>query len=230
VASPREDALDALQAALGYRFEDRDLLDRALTHASVSGQRRDAAHNERLEFLGDRVLGLLTAEALTARFPEEREGPLSNRYHSIVDRAACARAARRASLQDCLRHNAINPRKVSPQSDTALADAAEALLAAIYLDGGLDAARVLFEALWAEEIDASQPVNANPKVTLQEWLLSQGRPAPSYEIVERTGPDHAPVFVVEARGDFATVRGRGRSRQDAEKDAARAAIDQEGIQ
>ena len=84
-------------------------------------------------------------------------------------------------------------------------------------------------ALWAEEIDASRPVNANPKVTLQEWLLSQGRPAPSYEIVQRTGPDHAPVFVVEARGDFATVRGRGRSRQDAEKDAAQAALAQEGI-
>lgn len=230
MGSPREDALDALQGALGYRFEDRDLLDRALTHASVSGQRKDAAHNETLEFLGDRVLGLLTAEALTARFPGEREGPLSNRFHSIVDRPACARVARRANLQECLRHNAINPRKVSPQSDTALADAAEALLAALYIDGGLDAARRMFDAFWSDEIKASRPVNANPKVTLQEWLLSQGRAAPSYEIVERTGPDHAPVFVVEARGDFATVRGQGRSRQDAEKDAARAALVQEGIE
>ena len=230
MSSPRQDALDALQAALGYQFKDRDLLDRALTHASVSGQRKAAAHNETLEFLGDRVLGLLTAEALTARFPGEREGPLSNRFHSIVDRPACARVARRANLQECLRHNAINPRKVSPQSDTALADAAEALLAALYLDGGLEAARRMFDAFWAEEIAASRPVNANPKVTLQERLLSQGRPAPSYEIVERTGPDHAPVFVVEARGDFAPVRGRGRSRQDAEKDAAQAALLQEGIE
>ena len=230
MGSPREDALDALQAALGYRFTDRDLLDRALTHASVSGQRKAAAHNETLEFLGDRVLGLLTAEALTTRFPDEREGPLSNRFHSIVDRPACARVARRANLQECLRHNAINPRKISPQSDTALADAAEALLAALYLDGGLEAARRMFDAFWAEEIAASRPVNANPKVTLQERLLSQGRPAPSYEIVERTGPDHAPVFVVEARGDFAPVRGRGRSRQDAEKDAAQAALLQEGIE
>lgn len=230
MGSPREDALDALQAALGYRFTDRDLLDRALTHASVSGQRKAAAHNETLEFLGDRVLGLLTAEALTARFPDEREGPLSNRLHSIVDRPACARVARRANLHECLRHNAINPRKVSPQSDTALADAAEALLAALYLDGGLEAARRMFDVFWAEEIAASRPVNANPKVALQERLLSQGRPAPSYEIVERTGPDHAPVFVVEARGDFAPVRGRGRSRQDAEKDAAQAALLQEGIE
>ena len=230
MSSPRQDALDALQAALGYHFSDPDLLDRALTHASVSGQRKAAAHNETLEFLGDRVLGLLTAEALTARFPGEREGPLSNRFHSIVDRPACARVARRANLQECLRHNAINPRKVSPQSDTALADAAEALLAALYLDGGLEAARRMFDAFWAEEIAASRPVNANPKVTLQERLLSQGRPAPSYEIVERTGPDHAPVFVVEARGDFAPVRGRGRSRQDAEKDAAQAALLQEGIE
>ena len=230
MSSPRQDALDALQAALGYHFSDCDLLDRALTHASVSGQRRAAAHNETLEFLGDRVLGLLTAEALIARFPGEREGPLSNRFHSIVDRPACARVARRANLQECLRHNAINPRKVSPQSDTALADAAEALLAALYLDGGLEAARRMFDAFWAEEIAASRPVNANPKVTLQERLLSQGRPAPSYEIVERTGPDHAPVFVVEARGDFAPVRGRGRSRQDAEKDAAQAALLQEGIE
>lgn len=230
MGSPREDALEALQQALGYRFTDFDLLDRALTHASVSGQRKEALHNERLEFLGDRVLGLLTAEALTSRFPDEREGPLSNRFHSIVDRDACARAGRRANLQECLKHNAINPRKVSPQSDTALADAAEALLAAIYLDGGLEAARGLFEALWSDEIDASRPVNANPKVTLQEWLLSKARPAPSYEIVGRTGPDHAPVFIVEARGDFATVRGQGRSRQDAEKDAARAALLQEGLE
>ena len=227
--SSRHAAAAGLEQRIGHQFADRDLFERALTHASVGDGARKVRHNERLEFLGDRVLGLLTAEALTSRFPDEREGPLSNRYHSIVDRTACARAARRANLQDCLRHNAINPRKVSPQSDTALADAAEALLAAIYIDGGLEAARTMFQALWAEEIDASRPVNANPKVTLQEWLLSKGRSAPTYEIVERTGPDHAPVFVVEARGDFATVRGRGRSRQDAEKDAAQAALAQEGI-
>lgn len=217
----RAAALTQVQADIAYDFTDAALLDRALTHASVSGVKANVRHNERLEFLGDRVLGLLTAEHLIAVHPDEREGDLSKRLHALVDRSACARVGRRLGLAASIRRSAVSVEKAGQAADTVLADAAEALLAAVYLDGGLDAAREVFARAWAEELADTGPVAVNPKVALQEALMKRGEALPRYEVVEMTGPAHAPKILVRlTAGDREPVTASGRSRQDAEKAAA----------
>ena len=194
----------------------------------MGGIKRGVEHNERLEFLGDRVLGLLTAEALVERFPDEREGTLSIRLHGMVNKEACARVARDLGLPEVLNRASIPTRKSNPAGDTILADACEALLAAIYLDGGLQAARAAFLRAWKSELETSRPVSENAKVELQHWAMARGASLPRYEVVDRSGAAHAPTFTVEVSVDgVAPTRGSGRSRQDAEKAAARILLDRE---
>ena len=217
----REAAVAELERRIGHAFADRELFERALTHASVGDGARKVRHNERLEFLGDRVLGLLAAERLLALDPDSREGELSPRLAQLVNGKACARVARRIGLGEALRVAGSASKIGARDNDTVLGDACEALMAAIYIDGGLEAARAFFMKFWAEEFEHADPASKDVKNHLQEWAQSRGLPLPKYEVVSRTGPDHAPCFTVSVSVEgYPNERGAGRSRQDAEKAAA----------
>jgi ribonuclease-3 len=224
----RAAAIAALERRLGHVFADRALLERALTHASKLGLgRAGVRHNEGLEFLGDRVLGLAVAEALFRGDPEADPEGLNKRFAWLVSRHACAEVAKAIGLAE-----AIDVPKFQGlrRNDTALADACEALLAAVFLDAGFDTGRQVVLGLWRELLE--RPIDftaANPKTALQEWAQAAGRPLPRYEVVAREGPDHAPRFTVEAVVEgHEPVRAVGRSRQEAEKAAAKALLEREG--
>jgi ribonuclease-3 len=231
----RAAAAAELQDRLGYAFEDPSRLERALTHASAGDGSARVGDNERLEFLGDRVLGLLTAERLIALDPEASEGDLAPRLNALVDRAACAAAARRMDLGPALRLSGGESRAGGRDKDRILAGAAEAVMAAVYQDGGLDAARAVYDRFWAQAYaellarrDAPRP--KDPKTLLQEWSQGRGRPIPRYRVLDRTGPDHAPLFTVEVVIDgLDPITGLGPSRQGAEKAAAQALLDRERV-
>ena len=236
MANPRADAVAELVRRLGHEFGDFRLLDRALTHASVgegvapqtSKAPRD---NERLEFLGDRVLGLLVAERLHDDFPEADEGQLSSRLHALVDKSACGRVGASLGIGEAVRLSPGETKSGGRRKEGVIADAVEAVLAAVYLDGGIDAARRAFDRAWAEEL-ARTPERSltNPKSALQEWAQAQGRPLPTYSIAGRTGSDHAPTFTVQVVVEgFDPLTAVGRSRQDAEKAAAVAMLQREGV-
>jgi ribonuclease-3 len=234
LAAPREQAIAELEHRLGYAFKDRVLIDRALTHASIGdgarntkiGQLRD---NERLEFLGDRVLGLLTAEALVKRDPDAREGDLAVRLNALVKGETCAEVARVMDLGAALRLSGGETRTGGRDKPKVLADACEAVMAALYLDGGLETARAVYQRFWQGAIEGLDVALAkDPKTALQEWAQSRGKPLPAYRIVSRLGPDHAPVFTVEASVEGLTpASGLGPSRQTAEKAAAEALLARE---
>ena len=223
----RPEAIAALQDAMGYAFTDADLLDRALTHASAGEGTRPRAHNQRLEFLGDRVLGLVIAERVMRDHPQSREGDMSARFHALVDKPACARVARRAGLGDALRIGKGAGLQGLRESENVLGDACEALLAAVYLDGGLDAARSVVERLWGDDIQqASRGYTQSAKTRLSEWANKAGVTHPIYRVLDRQGPDHAPEFTVavELEGRPPT-RGRGRNKLEAEQAAAAALLE-----
>ena len=226
----RAEAVASLEARLGWEFRDRELLERALTHASVGEGAKRVRDNERLEFLGDRVLGLHAAEWLIARYPKAKEGELSPRLQALVNRTACATVARRLELGPALRLSGGETKTGGRDKETILADACEALLGAVFLDGGLEASRGVFLRHWEEEFAAlDEPRIQDPKSKLQEWSLGKKRTLPIYRVVERTGPDHAPEFVVEVQVDgVRPERGEGGSRQEAEKAAALALLQREG--
>jgi ribonuclease-3 len=226
----RAEAVASLEARLGWEFRDRELLERALTHASVGEGARRVRDNERLEFLGDRVLGLHAAEWLIERYPAAKEGELSPRLQALVNRSACARVARRLELGPALRLSGGETKSGGREKETILGDACEALLGAVFLDGGPEASRGVFLKHWEAEFAAlDEPRIQDPKSTLQEWSLGKKRTLPIYRVVERTGPDHAPEFVVEVQVDgVEPERGEGGSRQDAEKAAALALLQREG--
>ncbi|HEY1426945.1 MAG TPA: ribonuclease III [Caulobacteraceae bacterium] len=226
----RADAVAELEDRLGHVFADRELLERALTHASVGSGSRQVMHNERLEFLGDRVLGLLAAETLVARHPDWREGELTRRHVTLVAGKTCAEVARRIGLPAALRLAGGASKQGGRDNDRILGDAMEALMAAVYLDGGLAAARAVFAEAWTDAI-ASAVVSGGrePKTALQEWAMAAGLPLPSYCEVSRTGPDHAPLFVVEVTVQgYAPERAVGSTLREAEKAAALALLAREG--
>jgi ribonuclease-3 len=186
--------------------------------------------NERLEFLGDRVLGLLAAERLTELYPVAKEGELSPRLQALVNRHACARIARRLGLGAALKLSPGENKTGGRDKENVLGDACEALLGAVYQDGGLEAARAMFLREWAEEFTAlDEPRILDPKSKLQEWSLASRRTLPIYRVLDRSGPDHAPSFVVEVRvNGLDPASAEGRSRQEAEKAAALALLSREG--
>ncbi|WP_421931609.1 ribonuclease III [Phenylobacterium sp.] len=218
----RDVAVSELEARIGHVFKDRDLLERALTHASVGDGATKVRHNERLEFLGDRVLNLLAAEALMALNTEAREGEMSRLMAALVNYHACAEVARSVGLPDALRLAASATKIGARENDTVLGDACEALIAALYVDGGMDAARTFFQTFWADQFATlDEPRNKDPKTRLQEWAQAQGLALPAYSLVSRTGPDHAPVFTVQvAIAGYESQAAEGRSKQEAEKAAA----------
>jgi len=215
-------AVGELEALIGRPFVDKELLERALTHSSVGEGAVKVDHNEQLEFLGDRVLNLLAAETLMRRKPVSREGELSRMTALLVNYETCARVARRLGMPDALRLSASATKVGARNNDSVLGDACEALIAAIYLDGGLEAARAFFTRYWDEELQRlDQPRAKDSKTALQEWAQGRGLPLPDYRVVGREGPDHAPNFTVEvAVVGFPPLAAQGRSKQEAEKAAA----------
>ena len=229
--SARAAAAQALVERLGHAFADPALLERALTHSSVGdGASRARRDNERQEFLGDRVLGLLVAEHLLLSDPDASEGDIAPRLNALVSREACASVARRLELGPALRLSAGETRTGGRDKTSILAGAVEALIAAVYEDGGLEAARAVFARVWPPEFDrlavAARPKDS--KTELQEWALARGRPLPAYRVAGREGPEHRPVFTVTvAVQGVEPASGQGGSRQAAEKAAARALLDRE---
>ncbi|MGQ0742025.1 MAG: ribonuclease III [Alphaproteobacteria bacterium] len=215
-------SLDALEEKLGYEFANRVLLERALTHASVGVENS----NERLEFLGDRVLGLVIAEWLYERFPDETEGGLAVRLNALVRRDACARAGTAAGLPDHLRLAQSESGSGGRAKPAIVAGACEAVIAALYLDGGFEAARSYVLRYWAPELEALAQDMRDAKTALQEWAQAdRARGQPVYKVIARQGPDHAPIFTVEVslpRRESCT--GQGASKRDAEQAAARAML------
>ncbi len=210
--------LSSLEEKLGHHFSDPGLLKRALTHASAAS----SLSNERLEFLGDRVLGLVVAETLHARHPEESEGPLTMRLHALVRAEACARAGELAGLSAHIHLG--GPGLDSARARAAiLSDVCEAVIAALYLDGGMETARGFIARYWAEMFDDPGIVAEmrDAKTKLQEWAQGRGLPAPAYREMSRSGPAHAPHFVIEAAVEgLAPETGEGGSKREAEQDAA----------
>lgn len=224
------DRLAALEARIGRVFVNQALLREALTHKSAIDPRGDARKsNERLEFLGDRVLGLIVSRRLFEMFPDTGENVLAPRYNALVNRGACARAARRIMLGEAMILAPSEEGDGGRDKDAILADGCEALIAALYLDGGLDAADAFVARIWEDEFEQSDVVRKDAKTALQEWAAAQKRNL-SYELIERSGPEHAPRFVVEARIERAApARGEGGSKRAAEQAAAAAFMNAAGI-
>jgi ribonuclease III len=226
-----EEELDLLEAALGCRFHDRRQLVQALTHRSHSSERSTdaaASDNEKLEFLGDAVLGMIVSAELVRAFPSWSEGQLSKSRSRFVNEASLAGAARQLDFGRHLRLGRGEEKTGGRQKSALLADAFEAVLAAIYLDSGLAAAtdfvrRVLLTG--AIEVEAIRRGGSDFKSALQEGLQAQGHTAAIYRVVEEKGPDHRKVFLVEARAGQLVATGSGSTKKEAEQAAARAILE-----
>jgi ribonuclease III len=218
-----------LEDRLGYRFKDKQLLHDALIHASARGE-QGGRDNERLEFLGDRVLGLSVASLLFALFPDAREVELARHYNALVCKGCCAEIAQRLELGPNLILAASEARSGGRKKDVILADACEALLGAIYVDGGFAASQAAVERLWAPLIATAEPPAPDAKTALQEYAQSQKRGLPSYKEVARSGADHAPSFTVEVSvSGLKPARGEGPSLKKAQQAAAEALLIREGV-
>ncbi len=218
----RRRAHDRLQARLGYHFADPDLLDRALTHSSaVSPAKRVERSYQRLEFLGDRVLGLVVADMLYRRFPRANEGELSRALNTLVRKETCASIARELDLGSELNLGESEARTGGADKEAILGDVTEAVIGAIYCDGGLGRAFEVIERLLGEHLGQAGTERADAKTTLQEWAQARGLEPPNYVEVERTGPDHAPMFTISVQlGGFDAVSASGPSKKLAEHKAA----------
>ncbi|MEO1239150.1 MAG: ribonuclease III [Pseudomonadota bacterium] len=216
--------LKAFETRLGYGFADADLLVRALTHPSNSTDARP--DNQRLEFLGDRVLGLVIAEALLGADPTASEGDLAPRFNALVRKETCAEVAREIDLGAVLRLGRSETMSGGRRKTALLGDGMEAVIAAVYHDAGYGAARDLILRLWGNRITNVKADARDPKTVLQEWAQARGHGLPSYVVASRSGPDHAPNFTVEVRvGADLTALAEGSSKRKAEQDAARALLE-----
>lgn len=215
--------MDSLEQKLGHHFSDAELLKRALTHASADA----ACSNERLEFLGDRVLGLIVADKLHALYPDDAEGALALKFNALARGAACARAAEAAGLGEYIVLAASERASGGRGKPAILSGACEAVIAALYLDGGMEAARDFVERYWSPMFEELSHDMRDAKTRLQEWAQGADRKnlgrsaAPVYTLISREGPDHAPRFIVEVSvAGLAPARGEGGSKREAEQDAA----------
>ncbi len=216
--------LRALQGRIGHSFGQPELLLRAVTHASFKSSSRP--NNQRLEFLGDRVLGLVIAEALLAADPKATEGQLAPRFNALVRKETCAEIAREIGLGDVLKLGRSEMISAGRRKETLLGDSAEALIAAVHLDGGFDAARALILRLWGGRIATVAEDASDPKTNLQEWAQARGLALPVYTETGRDGPDHQPLFTVTvALDNGASASARAGSKRIAEQSAARALLD-----
>jgi ribonuclease-3 len=222
------ETLAHLRTVTGHDFVDLARLDRALTHSSARG--RTGRDYERLEFLGDRVLGLCIAEMLFAEFGEADEGELSVRLNSLVNADTLASVADELALTPLIRTGADMGNVGSARLRSVRADVVESLIATIYLDGGLDAARAFITRCWARRARHVMAARRDAKTELQEWAHKAFAETPLYRVLERTGPDHAPSFAVEVRvSNLPPERATGPSKRQAEQLAATAMLVREGI-
>ncbi|MEZ5913659.1 MAG: ribonuclease III [Paracoccaceae bacterium] len=215
--------LKAFEARIGHVFSRPELLVRAVTHGSIASPSRP--DNQRLEFLGDRVLGLVMAEALLAADRQASEGLLAPRFNTLVRKETCAAVAREIGLGEVLKLGRSEMLSGGRRKEALLGDAMEAVIAAVHLDAGFEAARAMILRLWGERIDTVKADARDPKTALQEWAQARGQQPPSYALRDRTGPDHAPDFTVEVRldsGEAATATAG--SKRQAEQAAAKALL------
>jgi ribonuclease-3 len=217
------------EARIGYRFRDPALLDQALTHISaLTGARNRSGSYQRLEFLGDHVLGLVVSDMLFRAFPKADEGEMSRRLADLVRKEACADVGREIELGETIR---LGASEAKGRGRTAiLADVCEALIGAIFVDGGYPAASALIERLWSARMRTPARPLRDSKTALQEWAQARGLPTPAYREVERKGPDHDPEFrVMVELPDLAPAEGFGRSKRAAEQAAAAAMLTHAGV-
>jgi len=220
-----------LEERIGYRFKDSALLDCALTHISaLKGARNRAGSYQRLEFLGDHVLGLVISDVLFRAFPRADEGELSRRLADLVRKETCAEIAVTIELGAAIKLGSSEANAGGRKRPAILADVCEALIGAVYLDGGYPAAEGLVERLWQVRMQATAQPMRDSKTVLQEWAQARGLPTPAYREVARTGPDHSPEFRVAVQlPNFAPAEGSGRSKRAAEQAAAAAMLARERV-
>ncbi|MBT5047271.1 MAG: ribonuclease III [Rhodospirillaceae bacterium] len=210
--------IEGLASRLDYRFDRLELLEAALSHASAAAS--ETQSYERLEFLGDRVLGLVMADYLMRHHPAENEGDLARRFAWLVDRNSLAEVATGLELGEFLRLAAGEQKAGTAKNATVLADSMEAVIGAIYRDGGLEAARPIIEKLWEPLSRRAVNPPQDAKTALQEKVQGRGMTPPHYRTLDRTGPDHAPLFTVEVSIEGGAATGEGSSKRAAEQAAA----------
>ena len=217
--------LKAFETRLGHSFANPELLIRALTHGSISSSTRP--DNQRLEFLGDRVLGLVMAEKLLTDDPNAPEGTLAPRYNALVRKEACADVARQIDLGAVLKLGRSEMKTGGRRKLALLGDAMEAVIAAVYLDAGFGAAQQVILALWGDRIQNVEADARDAKTSLQEWAQARKLPPPSYVELSRDGPDHAPIFTIEVRLDNGhSATSKAPSKRAAEQAAAKALLEE----
>ncbi len=210
----------AFQGRIGHVFRQPDLLLRAVTHASIGSANRP--DNQRLEFLGDRVLGLVMAEALMTADRGASEGQLAPRFNALVRKETCAEVARAVALGDVLKLGRSEMLSGGRRKEALLGDAMEAVIAAVHLDAGFETARALVLRLWGARIGAVEADARDPKTALQEWAQGRGMPPPAYVEARRSGPDHQPMFTVRVTlGNGESAEAEAGSKRMAEQAAAR---------
>lgn len=224
-------SIAAMEVRLGYSFIDKGMLNRALTHSSdIPPSRRNAQSYQRLEFLGDRVLGLIIADMLHAQFPNENEGELSRRLNALVRKETCADVARDLQVGPAIRMGDSERRSGGEKKEAILGDVCEAIIGAIYRDGNIEAARTFITTNWQPRLSAAQSPGRDAKTTLQEWAQSKGLTPPIYQTIDRSGPDHAPEFTIRIEiPGYAPVDCKGRSKKHAEHSTAETFLRRERI-
>ncbi len=219
--------LEAFQTRLGHRFTRAELLLEAVTHPSVGTSVRP--NNQRLEFLGDRVLNLIVAEALLEADPTASEGVLAPRYNMLVRKETCAEMAEEIGLGEVLRLSPGEMKTGGRRRTATLADAFEAVVAALYLDGGYGVAKSVLLDIIGDRATKVDRDAKDPKSALQEWAQAKGQSPPEYVELKREGPPHAPLFTIEARlASGETARAQGGSKREVEKSAAKALLEKLG--
>lgn len=223
-------ASKTLKELLGHAFADKALLLRSLTHASFSGGQTDVAKTyQRLEFLGDRVLALVIADALSERFPLADEGELARRLNHLVRAETCAAVAKKIGLDRHVRTDDLDVTMPTRAARAVLADVCEAVIAALYTDGGMEPAKRFILTHWQSFMDEEDAGRRDPKTALQEWAHARQKPTPTYRETGREGPDHAPVFEITLEVEsFEPVVAQGTSKRDAQQLAAKTMLVREG--
>lgn len=230
MAAEHSHKLTELSQRLGYDFNDPGLLLRAMTHSSASEHNILPVSNQRLEFLGDRVLGLVIADMLLRTYGNSDEGELALRFNALVRKETCTAVAIELDLGQALFLSEGEAQSGGRKNKSILGDTCEAVIAAIFLDGGFDAAREFIEKLWRQRLMSLKTPRRDAKTALQEWAQALKLPTPRYVLVERSGPDHAPNFIFSVEVENKQpVSGEGSAKRNAEQAAAHAFLVREEI-
>ena len=217
--------MDKIEKALSYSFKDHSLLEEALTHPSISKQKCDKKtffNYERFEFLGDAVLGLVIAELLINKYPNEKEGALAKRLAGLVRGEALVTVARKLNIGDFIRMTQGEEVMGGRDNESNIENTLEAIIGAIYIDSGLESAREFISRHWLSLIDEMKVPPKDPKTELQEWSQGRGQPIPEYKVIKQTGPSHDPFFEISVKVEgLEEVVADGNSKKKAEKNAAK---------